>query len=310
VRRVAICSNPRAGRDARLLDAALEVFDQHGIRYERLSPANVEDQRQAIQSLVNHVDAVVVAGGDGTINAALPAVVEAALPMGVLPTGTANDFARTLGIPTDLTEAARAILQGHTRALDLGEVNGRLFCNVAHIGFGVHAQRRALNKRHKKLWGGLSYAMSLWSARRLLRPFTAELSVDGVSERVRTIHLGIGNGRYYGGGVPVQADAAIDDGLLDAYSVPPQGVLGLLHAISDLRRGGLPGSPVWRAKGHRISVHTRRPRRIMADGEVVGHTPAEFRVVPQILPVIVPAREHEQRPAGLCSSTESKDSRK
>ncbi|MDN3518522.1 lipid kinase [Aquisalimonas lutea] len=302
LQRIVIFSNASAGRDPRILNAAVAVFDQYGIDYEWFSPRDVDDLRRSISALGDNIDAVVIAGGDGTINAALPAVVKASIPMGVLPTGTANDFARTLNLPADLGEAARVITEGRMQPLDLGRVNGRLFCNVAHIGFGVRAQTEALNAEHKKWLRGLSYAVSIWRARRLLTSFTAEVSVDGRTERVRTIHLSVGNGRFYGGGVPIEADAAIDDNLLDAYSIPPQRGLGLLHAIRDVRRGGLPSSPVWRAKGQHIVIRTRRPRRVLADGEEVGHTPAEFDLLPRVLSVIVPLGGYAP---GLASETVS-----
>ncbi|MDZ7809547.1 MAG: hypothetical protein U5L11_04525 [Arhodomonas sp.] len=136
---------------------------------------------------------------------------------------------------------------------------------------------------------------------RRLRPFTVEIMVDELCWQGRALHVSVGNGRFYGGGIPVQTDAAIDDGRLDAYCVPPRRGLGLLGVVRDVARGGLPGSPVWRASGVQATVNTRRHRRIMADGEYIALTPATFHVVPAALQVIVPA---EVKPTGLRSGRE------
>ena len=287
-RRVSVFANPAAGRTGQALAAAVEVLRSRGVSYRCHWPPTADALRQGIGEAAGRVDAVVVAGGDGTVNAALPALLATGVPLALLPVGTANDLARTLGLPLDARAAAEVAVHGAVRAVDLARVNGRLFCNVAHLGLGVHAHSEGLSPGRKRRWGSLSYAASLARGLRRLKSFDVEVAVDGRRTRLRSLHFSVGNGRFYGGGVPVQAHAAIDDGLLDAYSVPPQGTLGLVRAAWDVWRGGLPGAVVWRATGRELVVRTRRPRRIMADGEYIAWTPATFQVCPGALHAVVP----------------------
>lgn len=286
-RRLAVFANAAAGRAGGSLDTALAVFERCGVEYHCHWPVNGEALRAGITAVAATVDAVVVAGGDGTVNAALAALAGGDTPLAVLPLGTANDLARTLGIPFDPAGAAAVAVDGPVHRIDLGRVNGRYFCNVAHIGLGVRARSDGLGERHKRRWRALSYPVSLLRMAGRLRSFRLEVGVDGRVEYLRSLHFTVGNGRYYGGGVPVQAEAGIDDGLLDAYSVPPQGRLGLIRAAWDVWRGGVAGSPVWRSQAHVLTVRTRRHRRILADGEIIARTPATFEVCPRELAVVI-----------------------
>jgi diacylglycerol kinase (ATP) len=133
-----------------------------------------------IRRFADQVDCVVLGGGDGTLNAAAPGLIATGLPLGIVPLGTANDLARTLGIPLDPAEAARVIAAGRVRSIDLGEVNGRPFFNVASVGFGVDLTR-ALTRDSKRRWGALGYAVAGLRAVGRLRPFSAEIVENGTS---------------------------------------------------------------------------------------------------------------------------------
>lgn len=284
-----VFGNARAGRGGGLPAEVEQVLTGHGIDWRHESPADPSALCAAIETAAPRVDAVVIAGGDGSVHAALPGLLASGVPTGILPLGTANDLARTLGLPTDLAAAAEVIATGRVRRLDVGTADDHPFCNVAHIGFGVRAQVHGMQSGHKRVWRSLSYPLSLIRAARLISPFRVTVTVDDERTVLRIVHLSVGNGRFYGGGIPVEADAAIDDGQLDAYAIPPQRLAGLFTAIRDVRLGGgVPGSAVWRDSGSCIHVHTRRAHRVLADGELIGHTPVTFRVCPRALPVIVP----------------------
>lgn len=234
------------------------------------------------------VDRVVVGGGDGTLNAAIPGLLQVGLPLGVLPLGTANDLARSLGIPLDLASAARLIAEQAPRAIDLGEVNGHKYFNVASIGFSAElaGEMKAAAKRR---WGKLGYAIAAFGLLRRARPFTATLIHDGQVKRIKTIQVSVGNGKHHGGGMTVAEDARPDDGVFDVYSLEVEHWWRLVALLPWLRSGTQGRWKDVRAfRTTALELRTRRPRPVNTDGELTTHTPAVFRLHPAALRVFAP----------------------
>lgn len=232
---------------------------------------------------------VVLGGGDGTLNGAAGALLEIGLPLGILPLGTGNDLARTLGLPLDLEEAAAVIAGGHTERIDIGRVNDRLFFNAATIGLSVTAGRR-LNGEIKRRLGPVAYVRTVLDAVRANRSFEAEIDDGERTVRRRSIQLTIGNGRHHGAGMTVSDTAAIDDHRLDYYSLDPQPWWWLLRHLPELRRGGSSsGRGLWRGRAARLTVRTRPCLPVSTDGDVTSATPATLDVLPRALEVFVPA---------------------
>ncbi len=212
------------------------------------------------------------------------------MPLGILPLGTANDLARTLGIPASVPDACQIIATGQIRHIDLGWVNGKHFFNVASLGLSVEITLQ-LSKEAKRRWGVLAYALTAARAIWQARPFKAEIRCNGESVAVKTIQIAVGNGRYYGGGLTVAEDAAIDDRRLDLYSLETERWWQILSLLPAVWRGTHTSWPNVRAlTGTEFEVHTRRPRAINTDGELTARTPAHFRVIPQALAVLAPAK--------------------
>jgi YegS/Rv2252/BmrU family lipid kinase len=270
------------------LDAVRARFDAAAVERHEVAPAGREDVAAAILAHRGDVDAVVVAGGDGSLNAAAPGLVAAELPLGIIPLGTANDLARTLAIPSDPAAAADVVLAGRTRALDLGSVNGRPFFNVASIGLSAELAR-TLTTAEKRRWGRLGYATAGLRVLARARPFHARITHAGVTDEVHTLQIAVGNGRHYGGGNVVARDAAVDDGRLDLYSLEFGSVWRLALMLNAFRRGAHGAAREVRTlTGTAFEVTTRRPRSVNADGELITKTPAHFRVHPATLRVFVP----------------------
>jgi diacylglycerol kinase (ATP) len=282
---VLINPNARSGRGSVL--PALEVLRRSGIGIIEGDPG-ARSFEEAIRLRAAEVDLVVLGGGDGTLSAALPALVEAGLPLGILPLGTANDLARTLGIPRDITAAARLIAEGETRPIDLGDVNGRLFLNVASIGYSADLARN-LTAEAKSRWGKFGYAIAAFRLLRQSRPFLVDMEHDGVTEQIRTVQIAVGNGRFYGGGMAVAADAQPDDGMLDVYSLEVDHWWELLALVPSLRRGTQGRwAKVRTFKATSLSLATRRPHDVNTDGDLSTSTPATFRVHREALMVFAP----------------------
>ncbi len=276
----------RSGRAAG--DRAAQLLDAAGFAVLRGRTECREDVSRIIRQHRTDVDLVVVGGGDGTINAAAPGIVDTGLPLGVLPLGTANDLARTLGLPLDLEDAVAVIADGQARRIDLGDVNGHPFFNVASLGFGVDLTR-ALTSDAKKRWGPLGYAVAGLRVLRRLRPFHVDIEIGGERIRSKTVHLAVGNGRHYGGGMTVSETAAIDDGRLDVYSLEVTSAWELLKLLPALRSGKTHDwTEIRTLVGQEIGVATRRERSVNADGEIVTRTPAVFRILHDALAIYVP----------------------
>jgi YegS/Rv2252/BmrU family lipid kinase len=282
-----VLTNKRARSGGEPLDPALKILKERGLTL--LEPPT--DERPFVDIIREHagrVQLVILGGGDGTLNAAAPALVETKLPFGILPLGTANDLARTLGLPRELAGAAEIIARGERRALDLGDVNGHLFFNVASVGFSA-ALARDLTSEAKKRWGTLGYGLAAFRVLRQNRPFTAEIQHDGVTERIRTIQVSVGNGRFYGGGMAVEESAEPDDGVFDVYSLEVDHWWQLVALAPALRRGTHGSwSKVRAFKTTELSLVTRRRHDVNTDGEITTTTPATFRIRRKAVEVFAP----------------------
>jgi diacylglycerol kinase (ATP) len=279
-------AHSRRGRDVAPFAEALE---RAGISLIQAPCRRREELSPLIRSMRDRVGRVILGGGDGTLNAAAAGLRDTGLPLGILPLGTANDLARTLGIPEDPEQAAAVIVAGRTTKLDLGCVNGHPFFNVASVGLSVDITRR-LTKVMKRRWGRLAYPVAAAAVILGARRFSATLRVAGQDTPLKSMQVAVGNGRFYGGGMVVAEEARIDDGLLDVYSLEPRArwrLLLMARAFRDGEHGRLDEVRTLRCQS--LEIRTRRTRHVSADGEIVTTTPARFTTQPCAVSVFVPA---------------------
>jgi len=286
--RALVLINPHARQGKKRSLEASYYLDKLGFKLTEESTENPQHLSEIIRRYQHEVDLVIVGGGDGTLNAAVDALVETQLPLGILPLGTANDLARTLAIPNSLAEACKIISHGEFRQIDLGLVNGKHFFNVASIGLSVKITQR-LTKEMKRRWGIFAYAATalqvIWES----RPFSAEIRIKDQSFRVKTIQIAIGNGRYYGGGMAVVHDATIDDQRLDLYSLEIENWWQIIPLLPAMRQGKhIRWRGVRALQGQNFDIYTPKPRPINTDGEITTYTPASFQVIPKAITVLVP----------------------
>lgn len=285
-RRALLLVNPNARNGTFSLDAVRDALRAGGIA--PFEPPGDPDCTRVIRRHAPGCDLVILGGGDGTLNAAAPALVETGLPLGILPLGTANDLARSLGLPLDPVAAAGAIVTEEARPVDLGWVNGRHYFNVASIGFSAELAGD-LTAESKKKWGTLGYGIAALRVLRRVRPFTVYIEHDGRTETVTTIQVSVGNGRHYGGGMTVCEGATVDDGKLDFYSLEIGHWWRLLALLPALRRGTHGRAADVRAfQTTEIVLKTKKPRPVNTDGELSTYTPAHFKVLPGAIRVFSP----------------------
>jgi lipid kinase YegS len=219
------------------------------------------------------VDCIVAGGGDGTINEVFAAAYAAQLPekcsLGVVPLGTANDFAHSVGVPVvDITAALRLAASAPRRWMDAGFVDDRLFVNLVSGGFGSRVTVETDPKLKERL-GGLAYAITGMAHFAELSDNHGRFLAEGFSWEGRFLALAIGNGRQAGGGIPLCPNAQIDDGLLDLTILPAMDRAARLDAFAHLLREG--AGAIWAklvtTRSSWIAYESDRDININLDGE-------------------------------------------
>lgn len=225
------------------------------------------------EARLGRIDCIVAGGGDGTINEVFAAADGAGLPsqcsLGVLPLGTANDFAHAAGVPVrNLTEALRIAATATPHAIDVGMVDGRLFVNLLSGGFGSRVTVETDPELKRRL-GGLAYAITGLSRFADLKPSRGRFTAAGFSWAGSFMALAIGNGRQAGGGLPLCPNAVIDDGLLDLTILPELGPAARVEAFSRLLREGATAirSQLATAQSPWIEYESGEDLNINLDGE-------------------------------------------
>ena len=246
--------------------------------------------RAAGRAAADGCDALYVAGGDGTLNAAVRGLLSPdgetpPIAIGVIPLGTGNDFAKALGLGEEPAAAVEALLERRTIRADLGLLNGRPFINTSAGGF-VADVSDAVTEGLKDAAGKLAYLIG--GARALLgsEPFSATLRVFGHAEgsyawtdRGDLQMFAACNARFIGGGYPIAPGALIDDGLLDVLIVPRMSMLefiGVLQRIAVGRYEGMDGVLHFRATS--FDLDFSRSIRVNTDGELLEASRCEYRV--------------------------------
>jgi YegS/Rv2252/BmrU family lipid kinase len=279
--------NPEASRAEEALNELAAWFGEN-CDVTFVTTTSQHELKETLLHQAPSADRIVIGGGDGTISNALPELLKLDKPLAVLPLGTANDLARSLGLPQEILAAARVALRGRAHKVDVGVVNGRPFLNVASVGIAAKVSQ-AQSKQLKRTWRILSYLIGLLRVAREARPFYVELVLDGAPAWSGAVYqVSVGNGRYHGGGLSVGEHAAVDDGRLNVYVVLPGTFWQLLACITHLKFGFPKPDVLHRQSARHVRLRTSRPRSVNADGEIVTKTPAEFTLLPKRLTVMVP----------------------
>jgi len=298
--RLALLANPaaRAGAHTGAATRAAERLRARGVQTSILSGGSAAESSALLRAAIEvGVDAVAVAGGDGTVHLAIQEVAGTGIPLGIIPSGTGNDFAATLGLrELDVLAAADAIAEGRTRTIDLARVtredgSTRYFGSVLASGFDSKVNDRANAMRWPR--GGSRYNIAVLVEFLTLAgiPYDVDLELaDGSLEQVRgeLVMATVGNGRSYGGGIPICPDADPADGLLDVVLVRPAGRLRLLRLLPRVYRGTHPGVPevsMRRARSVRLSA---MGVTAYADGDPIGSLPLAIDVAPGALTIFTP----------------------
>ncbi len=242
-------------------------------------------------------DLVVAVGGDGTIGEVASGLVGGRAAMGVLPVGTGNLWAHMLGLPvwspvypSALMDAARVLVRGERRPIDLGKVGERYFILWSGVGFDAQIARNVEPHRDiRRTLGNLTYVVTGVAQALAMRGTRMTVVVDGRAQRCRVLLILISNAQLYGPSLRVSPEAQLDDGLLDVCIFRGQNFLDVWrHFVLLLAGRHETSSHIEMLRGQRIQILGEKPMPVHLDGDPAGTTPVDIQVVPRAIELIVP----------------------
>lgn len=279
-------SSGAAGQGAALEDAVA----REGLNVQIVRVAGPEILEAADRAAAaGHV--LVAAGGDGTVSSVASVAARTGSMFGVIPLGTLNHFARDAGIPLDLDKAVATIAAGHTRTLDVADMNGRMFLNNASLGLYPRLvwEREAAESRGRGKW--IAFAIALLRTWRRYPTVAVRMMVDGAALVRRTPFIFIGNGEYRAEGLGIGTRASLSGGRLSVYLAPECGRFEILALPLRALAGRLTADVKFESSyASEISIDTNWPSiPIALDGELAtARPPIHFGIRPRALRTIVP----------------------
>jgi diacylglycerol kinase (ATP) len=290
---ISVILNPSAGSAAGLDDIVTRIGRLRGAEI-RLTSKPGSAARLAKTALRKGRELIIAAGGDGTLNEVINGIGEnlGDAAVGLIPLGTGNDFARTIGVPADIEEAIDLIRAGETRPVDLVRVTSdavRYFVNVSAGGFSGLVNEK-LTAEMKKTWGPLAYLRSAAAALPELRGYQTTLAFDNAeSLRIELYNVVVANGRYVAGGTLIAPEASIDDGLLDIVLIPKRPATELAVLAAQVALGThLSSETIVFRRASKLTVNSSPGMWFNVDGELVGNEPARFEILSRALRFIAP----------------------
>jgi diacylglycerol kinase (ATP) len=287
--RLLLFANRYAGTLSRLgAMAPLEQYAREaGLEVEIIPTRNAGQLRQMLKErALGRVDRVVIAGGDGTIHTAVQVLAATDVALGILPQGTANNFASALRLPLDLPSAFRVIAAGEEQRVSLGEAEGEYFTEAA--GVGLFADALALygaGRRTKSIMRSLATMMRLWLTN---KPQRLMLAVDGQRHVEEAVMVTVANTFRLGFGIPIAPTARVTDAHLDVVILGPLTRAEMLTYFRAIRaQSHLQLPKVELLTGREIVIRSRRPLHFHVDDQVRRGTPVTIRLVPDALKVLV-----------------------
>jgi diacylglycerol kinase (ATP) len=234
-------------------------------------------------------DLIVSAGGDGTHHYVINGLAKSEVPLGLLPMGTGNDFAKAVGMPKDVHAAAVTLLRSNVREIDLARAGPTVYACVAGAGFDSIVNRYT-NERARWLRGSPAYVWSLMCCMRKYRPEPLEITADNQSFSGDVLFAVVGNCASYAGGIRLASRARLDDGLLDVCIVPYISRFELLRWVPSAYRGDHLRHPrIKYFQARKITLRTSSQMELFGDGEFLQELPVTIEVIPRALRVIAPA---------------------
>jgi len=283
------------------------IVDRDGLlrQLRRLNPRKLRLTRRAGEAESYARDAiragsdyVIAAGGDGTLNEVINGIAPPGhmgrICVGIVPLGTANDFARTIGLPASVDDNIDILRAKQTAPIDLVRVRSdckRYFVNVSAGGFSGLVDEK-LTPEIKSTWGPLAYLRSAAAALPELRGYHTNIVFDdGERLMIELYNVIVANGQFVAGGLPIAPQADLRDGLLDVILVPRRSPAKMMLLAAEMLLGNhLSSNAVIFRRAKKISVRSRPGMWFNVDGELIGNDPAVFQILPGALEFVISNR--------------------
>lgn len=277
----------RTGADAfeevrdKLVAAGLDLVEAHAVR----DPTKMD---AVVRKAVTEAPMVIIGGGDGSLSSNVDFFVGTKTVFAFIPLGTANSFARTMGIPRDIDSAVRVISEGQRKLIDLGQIDDDYFVNAAAIGLSPEIAKTIPHKL-KRYLGVVGYLIwALWCALRF-RPFRVVVDEeDGKQTKLWATEVRIANGTHHGG-VELIESQSVDSGEIVVQVVTGRSAWRLVWSwFATMIKLRARHDTVEEFRGQRMTVNTRPRRKISIDGEVAAKTPVTVSVARRVIEVAAP----------------------
>lgn len=285
-----------ASTNANILPLVINALAKESKNLMLVQTETKEEFEEACIEFSSSADVLFIAGGDGTVHSAVQALfnLDDAPILGILPSGTCNDFARTLEIPLALDEAAQVLAAGEIQAVDMALANHHSFLNFAGIGLITEASAN-IDPNLKERYGKLSYFMSALQTMRQAENFTATLEIDGVHYTEDAVAVLVMNGKSIGTHTFPLAEIDPSDGLLDVFIIQTSSIAAIREWFSlsqpDVSADQL--EHITHYQGRHILLTTEQEMAVDTDGEIYLKTPLDIQIQPQKIKMLVPKQQEE-----------------
>lgn len=283
-RAVKFIANPVSGngKTRRILPKLISLVRKLGIKFDIEWTQAPQHATEIAKNTSDEFEIIVAVGGDGTINEVASGLLLTDKVLGIVPTGSGNDFARTLGRLKDLKDWVYSLVAGRIKRIDVGTINlgndGYVFVNGVGIGFDAEVARQS--EHFRRLKGLPRYLVSLVKTLKSYKSVKMKLEIDGqVAREGRTFLVAIGNGTSAGGGFLLTPNAKLDDGLLDVCAVDEVSIARVVQVLPSVLKGTHSKHPeVSMFTAHHLKISSDDPLAIHRDGEIVPNRIQELTV--------------------------------
>ena len=287
-KRIHVVINPAAGKDEPILNVLNDVFQKHNIEWRASVTYKYGDATEvAQQAAADGYDIVAGYGGDGTQHEIANGIIGTSAVMGVLPGGTGNNFAKEMGTPETLLPAVELLCTSQNiRDVDVVQMGDE--CFILRLYVGIEPEQQT-SREDKDKYGKMAYLVDTFRKARDSKEVNFRVTIDGETVETPAMILYVVNASKNGAGINVLGDLSkIDDGLMDAFVLNMNDlntIAGFTDRVLNLDSSN---ASKYMRQGKEMTIETEPDQPVWADGEYAGRTPISLKVLPGVLPIIVP----------------------